>query len=206
MLDKSAWFILLLWLICCTCSLQKKKKNEHAILTRCFVEFICAIGLASDDVTKLCNAWQRGKLVLNAPYKSMLGEKSLTWRSSLFLLGEIGTVLTTPSRLSASHFKRSRGSDKCGAVFWSIDALPACFCMGRYLCLEPILAVATPVAALWHSTCKPYDVMQHVSTPFPAIPGSNSTWTFGCIGQKSEGLRNKLQCVLRNGSIELASL
>ena len=110
-----------------------KKKNEHAILTRCFVEFICAIGLASDDVTKLSNAWQRGKLVLNkdsAPYKSMLGEKSLTWRSSLFLLGEIGTVLTTPSRLNASHFKRSRGSDKCGAVFRSIDALPACFCMG----------------------------------------------------------------------------
>ena len=39
------------------------------------------IGLASDDVTKRSNAWQRGKLVVNkgsAPYKSMLGEKSLT--------------------------------------------------------------------------------------------------------------------------------
>ena len=38
------------------------------------------IGLASDDVTKLSNAWQRGKLVLNkgsVPYKSMPGEKSL---------------------------------------------------------------------------------------------------------------------------------
>ena len=36
-----------------------------------------SIGLASDDVTKLSNAWQRGKLVLNKvrpPYKSMLGE------------------------------------------------------------------------------------------------------------------------------------
>ena len=57
-----------------------------------------AIGLASDDVTKLSNAWQRGKLVLNkvsAPYKSMLGEKSLTWRSSLFLRGEVRTVFTT---------------------------------------------------------------------------------------------------------------
>ena len=93
------------------------------------------IGLASDDVTKLSNAWQRGKLVLNkdsAPYKSMLGETSVTGRNSLFLLGEIGTVLTTSSWLSASHFKRSRGSDKCGAVFRSIDDLPACFCMGRY--------------------------------------------------------------------------
>ena len=28
--------------------------------------------------------------------------------------------------------------------------------MGRYLCLEPILPVATPVAGLWRSTCKPY--------------------------------------------------
>ena len=109
------------------------------------------IGLASDDVTKLSNPWQRRILVLNkdsAPYKSMLGEKSLTGRSSLFLLGKIGTVLTTPSRLSASHFKRSRGSDKCRAVFRSIDDLPACFCMGRYLCLELILPVATPVAGL----------------------------------------------------------
>ena len=78
----------------------------------------------------------------------MLGETSLTGRSSLFLPGEIGTVLTTPSRLSASHFKRSWGSDKRGAVFRSIDDLPACFCMGRYLCLEPILPVATPVAGL----------------------------------------------------------
>ena len=109
------------------------------------------IGLASDDVRKLSNAWQRGKLVLNkgsAPYKSMLGEKSLTWRSSLFLRREVRTVLTTPSLLSAAHFKRWWGSDKCGAVFRSIDALPACFCMGRYLCLEPILPVAMPVAGL----------------------------------------------------------
>ena len=86
----------------------------------------------------------------------MLGEKSLTGWSSLFLPGEVGTVLTTPSQLSASHFKRSWGSSKRWAVFRSIDDLPACFCMGRYLCLEPILPVATSVAALWRSTCKPY--------------------------------------------------
>ena len=109
------------------------------------------IGLASDDVTTLSNAWQRRKLVLNkgsVPYKSMLGEKSLTGRSSLFLRREVWTVLTTSSQLSASHFKRYWGSDKSGAVFRSIDNLPACFCMGRYLCLEPILPVATPVAGL----------------------------------------------------------
>ena len=112
---------------------------------------------------KLSNAWQRGKLVLykgGVPYKSMLGVKSLTWRSSLFFRKEVRTVLTTPSQLRASHFKSYRGSDKCGAVFRSIDDLPACFCMGRYLCFEPILPVATPVAGLWRSTCnlkcKPY--------------------------------------------------
>ena len=114
--------------------------------------YLCyTIGLASDDVTNFGNAWQRGKLVLNKdsiPYKRMLGERSLTSRSSLFLPGEVGTVLTTPSQLSATHFKRSWGSDKRWAVFRSINDLPACFCMGRYLCLEPILPVATPVAAL----------------------------------------------------------
>ena len=112
------------------------------------------IGLASDEVKKLSNAWQRGKLVLNkdsAPHKSMLGKKSLTGRSSLFLRGEVWTVLTTSSQLSVSHSKRYRGSDKCGAVFRSIDNLQACFCMGRYLSLEPNL----PVAVLWRSTCKP---------------------------------------------------
>ena len=65
------------------------------------------IGLASDEVTKLSNAWQRGKLVLNkgsVPHKSMLGEKSLTWRSSLFLRREVRTIVTTSSQLSASHF------------------------------------------------------------------------------------------------------
>ena len=88
----------------------------------------------------------------------MLGEKSLAGRSSLFLRREIRTVLATPSLPSASHFKSYWGSDKCGAVFRLIDDLPACFCMGRYLCLEPILPVATPVAGLWRSTCKPYEL------------------------------------------------
>ena len=92
-----------------------------------------SIGLASDDVTKLSNAWQREKLVLNkgsAPYKSMLGEKSLTWQSSSFLRREVRTVLAAPSQLSASHFKRYWGSDKSGFVFFRpIDDLPACFCM-----------------------------------------------------------------------------
>ena len=78
-----------------------------------------------------------------------------TW-SSLFLRRKVRTVLATPSLLSAAHFKRYWGSDKCGAVFRSIDDLTAWFCMGCYLCLEPILPVATPVAGLWRSTCKPY--------------------------------------------------
>ena len=81
-------------------------------------------GVASDDVTKLSNTCQRGKLVLNkdsAPYNRMLGEKSLTGQSSFFFPSWRGrNGLTTSSQLSASHFKRYRGLDKCGAVF-SVD-------------------------------------------------------------------------------------
>ena len=94
------------------------------------------IGLASDDVTKLSNAWQRGKLVLNkdsVPCKSMLGEKSLAGWSSLFLHREVWTVLASLPQLSASHFKRYRGSDKCGAVFRSIDGLQHAFVWGSIL-------------------------------------------------------------------------
>ena len=79
------------------------------------------------------NAWQWGKLVQNkdsAPYKRMLGGRSLTGRRSLFLRGEVGTVLATHSQLSASHFKRRWVSDKCGALFRSIDDLPAFFWHG----------------------------------------------------------------------------
>ena len=65
------------------------------------------IGLASDDVTKLSNTWQRGKLVLNkgsVPYKSMLEEKSLTWRSSLFLRREVRTDFPFPFFFPSSSF------------------------------------------------------------------------------------------------------
>ena len=109
--------------------------------------------------THASNNCANGPLVSNkgsVPYKSILGEKSLTWRSSLFLRREVRTVLATPSLLSVSHFKRYWGSDKCGVVFRSIDDLPSCFCMRHYLCLELILSVVTPVAGLWRGTCKPY--------------------------------------------------
>ena len=91
------------------------------------------IGLASDDVKKPSNSWQRGKLVLNKdcfPYKSMLGEKSLAGRRSLFFRREVWKVLTTLSQLSSSHIKRFRGSDKCGAVFRSIDDSQHAFAWG----------------------------------------------------------------------------
>ena len=66
---------------------QEMGRSHNVILTflslsACSTLVKLGIGLASDDVTKLSNAWQRGKLVLNkgsVPYKSMLGEKSLTW-------------------------------------------------------------------------------------------------------------------------------
>ena len=39
-------------------------------------------------------------------------------------------MLTTPSLLSASHFKRYRGSEKSMAAFRSIDDLPAMLLYG----------------------------------------------------------------------------
>ena len=44
------------------------------------------------------------------------------------------------------QFQRYRRLDKCGAVLPSIDDLPACFCIWRYLCLGPTLLVASSVA------------------------------------------------------------
>ena len=86
----------------------------------------------------------------------MVGEKSLTGRSSLFLRREVWKVLTTFSQRSMSHFNRHSRLDKCGAIIRSIDRLQACFCMGRYLCLDPYLPVAKRFHALWRCTCKPY--------------------------------------------------
>ena len=51
-----------------------------------------SIGLASDDVTKLSNAWQRGKLVLNtakeASHSKACWEKSLSLGEALYYFVE----------------------------------------------------------------------------------------------------------------------
>ena len=86
-------------------------------------------------------------------------------------------VLATPSLLSASHFKRYWGSDKCGAVFRSIDDLPACFCMGRYLCLEPNLPVATPAVGC--------DVA--LASPMASCERGRGSATSECFGRGSQG-------------------
>ena len=70
---------------------------------------------------------------------------------------DVWKVLTALSQLGGSHFNRYWGSDKCEAVFRSINRLPACFCMGRSLSWEPNLPVATRFHAPWRSTHKPYE-------------------------------------------------
>ena len=79
---------------------RKKKK---------FRSFECLRHWLLHRACKWCQKTQQsvatGKIGSKA-YKSMLGEKSLTRRSSLFLHREVRTVLTTTSLLSASHFKR----------------------------------------------------------------------------------------------------
>ena len=99
-------------------------------------------------------------MVLNKdgiPYKSMLREKSLARRGALFIRRDVWKVSTALSQLSATNFKRYRGSDKCEAVFWSIDRLPACFYVERYLCWKPNLPVATHFHGPWWSTRKLYE-------------------------------------------------
>ena len=57
--------------------------------------------------------------------------------------------------------------------------------MGRYLCLEPILPVATPVAGLWRSTCKPY--AQEIKSGSVTITGD--FWQPFCVGENNGGLK-----------------
>ena len=55
-----------------------KKKNQKKGWSNVPPKLLACIGLASDDVTKLSNPWQRGKLVLNkesVPYKKHAGKK-----------------------------------------------------------------------------------------------------------------------------------
>ena len=56
-----------------------------------YYNFSFHIGLASDDVRKLSNAWQRGKLVLNklaAPHTKACWEKSLSLGEALYFFVE----------------------------------------------------------------------------------------------------------------------
>ena len=93
--------------------------------------FWLTIGLASDDVAKLSNAWQRGKLVLNkgSAHTKACWEK-VSHLAKLFISsqrGSNGFDNFFTGYISASHFKGYWGSDKCGAVFRSIDDFSACF-------------------------------------------------------------------------------
>ena len=102
------------------------------------------IGLASDDVTKQSDAWQRGKLVLNKDcipsYKSMLGERrslveglySFVKKSERFW--QLFNSLVHHISIGVRNWTKATSS---------IGRLPACFCLGCYLRLEPILPVAT---------------------------------------------------------------
>ena len=62
--------------------------RNHGVGATCQLFGDAIRGLASDDVTKHSNAWQRGKLVLNkdsVPYKSMLGAREASDWVKLFI-------------------------------------------------------------------------------------------------------------------------
>ena len=86
----------------------------------------------------------------------MLGERFLTGRSSLFLRGEIWTVLTTPLQLSASHFQKISGIGQEWGRFLVNRRAPSMLLYGTLSSVRTKFPVATPVAVLW-PTCKPYE-------------------------------------------------
>ena len=100
---------------------------------------------------------------------------SLTGQIFLFLHREIWKVFTTLSQLSAFHVKRYRESDKCEAVFRSIDHLPACLRVGHSLFRTNFAAVAV----LWRSTCKPYgNEHQNKIITFNVVLSIGICWRF----------------------------
>ena len=102
-----------------------------------------------------------------APHTKACWEKSLSLGEALYSFVERSGRFWQLLHNLVCHISKDIGDrDMCGAVFRSIDDLPACFCMGCYLCLEPILLVATLVAALWRSTCKPYVMTARESWDF----------------------------------------
>ena len=107
---------------------------------------------------KPSNAWQRGKLVLNkdcVPYQNMLGDRQVARWLKLFNLFYRGLKGFDNSFIALFvPYEEISGIGR--AVLGSIDDFPACFFMEPCLCSEPILPVATPIAALWRSTRKPY--------------------------------------------------
>ena len=109
-----------------------------------------SIGLASDDVTKLRNAWQRGKLVLNkvsAPYKSMLG-KSLSLGEALYFFVERSERFLQLLHSLVRHISKDFGDQTSAGPFLVDRRSPSMLLYGMLSCLEPILPVAAPVAGL----------------------------------------------------------
>ena len=114
------------------------------------------IGLANDDVTKLSDAenWFKTKV---PSHTKACREKSLSLDGALYSFVERFERFWQLLHCLVRHISKDSGDrTSAGPLFGrsTID-LPACFCMGRYLCLEPILPVATAVAGLWRSTCNP---------------------------------------------------
>ena len=131
-----------------------------------------------------------GKLVLNknSAHAKACWEKSLSLGETLYSFVERSERLWQLLHSLVRYISKDIGDRTSAEPFFSrstID-LPACFCMGRYLRLEPILPIVTPVAALWRSTCKPC-----ASLPGRALSGACYAFqvTFRQVNACASGLR-----------------
>ena len=86
------------------------------------------------------------------------------------------TVLQGGQPVSSTILMYTAKRGRISAVFRSIDGLAACFCIGRNLCSEPSLPVATPVAALWRSFCK-----LHAQAKTPRFLKWSTSWGWSML-------------------------
>ena len=99
----------------------------------------------------------RGLTADNEIHTKACQKKSLSLGEALYSFVERSERFWQVLHSSVRHISKVLGDRTSAESFFGRSTISQhAFCMGRYLCLEPILPVATHVAALWRSTCKPY--------------------------------------------------
>ena len=117
-----------------------------------------AIGLASDDVRKLINAWQRGKLVLNkgSAHTKACWEKSLSLGEALYFFVEKSERFWQLLHCLVHHISKMVGIGQVRGRFLVDRRSPSMLLYGTLSLLRTNFAGCYAGWGLWRSTCKPY--------------------------------------------------